>query len=125
MEALSKAELLSLLAAARAHRERDFVMILVAYSHGLRASEVTRMQRDAIADGHLTVARLKGSLRTVQPLVADENPLLNERQVLSDFLLKANFSAGCFRCAGSISGAWCSAMPRPRISRSASATRTC
>ena len=96
MEALSKAELLALLAAARAHRERDFVMILVAYSHGLRASEVTRMQRDAIADGHLTVARLKGSNRTVQPLVADENPLLNERQVLSDFLLKSKFQRRLF-----------------------------
>jgi len=60
-------------------------MILVAYSHGLRASEVTRLQTDAIKDGHLTVARLKGSLRTVQPLVADENPLLNERKALFDY----------------------------------------
>ena len=85
MDALSKAELLALLGAARAHRERNWLMILVAYSHGLRASEVTRMQRDAIADGHITVARLKGSLRTTQPLVEDENPLLNERKGLFDF----------------------------------------
>lgn len=86
MEALSKRELLALLAAARAERERDFLMILVAYSHGLRASEITRMQRDAIVDGHLAVARLKGSLRTVQPLVEDPNPLLNERAALSAFV---------------------------------------
>ena len=85
LEALSKPELLSLLAAARAERERDFLMILVAYSHGLRATEVVRMKRDAIESGHITVARLKGSLRTVQPLVEDPNPLLNERQALSAF----------------------------------------
>jgi len=57
-------------------------MILVAYSHGLRASEVTGLQRDAVKDGHITVARKKGSLRTVQPLVSDENPLLDESQFL-------------------------------------------
>lgn len=57
-------------------------MILVAYSHGLRASEVTGLQRDAVKDGHITVARKKGSLRTVQPLIYDENPLLDERQFL-------------------------------------------
>src|SRR5208337_1504215 len=60
-------------------------MILVAYSHGLRASEVTGMQADAVKDGHLTVARLKGSLRTVQPLVSDENPLLDEASALFAF----------------------------------------
>jgi len=89
VEALSKAELISLLGAARAdrrHGERNWLMILVAYSHGLRATEVVRMQRDAIMDGHLTVARLKGSLRTVQPLVSDSEPLLDERKGLSAFL---------------------------------------
>ena len=88
MEALSKAELLALLGAARADRrkgERNWLMILVAFSHGLRVSEVTRLQRDAIADGHITVARLKGSLRTVQPLVSDPNPLLDERAGLLAF----------------------------------------
>ena len=86
MEALSKPELLALLSAARAHRERDWLMILLAYRHGLRASEITQIQRDAIADGVLTVARLKGSLRTVQPLMEDENPLLNERAGMFAFL---------------------------------------
>jgi integrase/recombinase XerD len=85
MEALSKPELLALLAAARENSERDFLMILVAYSHGLRATEVVRMKRDAIEAGHITVSRLKGSLRTVQPLVENENPLLNERAALFAF----------------------------------------
>ena len=57
-------------------------MILVAYSHGLRASEVTALQRDAVQDGMLTVSRLKGSLRTVQPLVESLDPLLNEQKGL-------------------------------------------
>src|SRR5271154_3443746 len=86
MEALSKPELLALLRTAKAHSTRNWLMILVAYSHGLRASEVVRLQRDAVKDGHITVARLKGSLRTIQPLVEDENLLLNERKGLSAFL---------------------------------------
>lgn len=86
MDALTKLELLALLTAAKAERERDWVMILVAYSHGLRASEVVGLQRDAVKDGHLTVGRKKGSLRTVQPLISDENPLLDERKVLFDFM---------------------------------------
>ncbi len=86
MEALSKPELLALLKAAREHRERDWLMILVAYSHGLRASEVIALQRDAVRDGHLTVSRLKGSLRTVQPLVSSAEPLLDERKALFDFV---------------------------------------
>jgi site-specific recombinase XerD len=85
VEALSKPELLALLQAAKTHKTRDWLMILVAYSHGLRASEVTKLQADAVKDGHLTVARLKGSLRTTQPLVFDENLLLNERDSLFAF----------------------------------------
>ena len=63
-------------------------MILVAYSHGLRASEVIALSGDAVKDGHLTVSRLKGSLRTVQPLVESAEPLLNERESLFAFLSK-------------------------------------
>ncbi len=85
MQALSNAELLSLLAAARAHSERDFLMILVAYCHGLRASEVVSIVRDDIKDGRLEVRRLKGSEHTEQSLHQDQNPLLNERQALFDF----------------------------------------
>lgn len=86
MEALSKLELLALLAHAKRNSERDWLMILVAYSHGLRASEVVSLQRDAVKDGHITVRRLKGSLRTIQPLVSDEEPLLDERKSLFDFI---------------------------------------
>jgi integrase/recombinase XerD len=104
LDDLSKTELRSILAAARAHRERDFLMILIAYSHGLRASEVcgrwatrrVKKQRikyfhpgicaDDIRDGHITVSRLKGSLCTTQPLVSDPDPLFDERKALLAFL---------------------------------------
>lgn len=89
MEALSKEQLLAILAAARAHRERDWLMILVGYSHGLRPSEVVAIRADDIKDGFITVARLKGSNRTVQPLVRDENPLLDEANSLIDFASKS------------------------------------
>lgn len=88
MEALSKPELIALLRAARDHSERDWLMILMAYSHGLRASEVVALQPDAVKDGLLTVRRLKGSLRTTQPLLADPDPLLNEQKGWFDFTLK-------------------------------------
>jgi integrase len=82
MEHLTKDELLVLLKAARTESERDWLMILVAYNHGLRASEVTGLTRSAIRDGHLTVKRLKGSLKTTQPLVTHDNPLFDERRAL-------------------------------------------
>ncbi|SRR6266851_5733021 len=82
MQHLTKSELLSLLKAARAESERDWLMILVAFWHGLRASEVTGLTRANVRDGHLTVQRLKGSLKTVQPLVSHDDPLLDERRAL-------------------------------------------
>jgi len=85
VEALSKPELLAILKAARAHSERDFLMMLVAYCHGLRASEVVAIVKDDLKSGHLQVQRLKRSNMTNQSLHADGNPLLNEREALFDF----------------------------------------
>jgi type 1 fimbriae regulatory protein FimE len=78
--------LLALLAVARASRERDWLWILVAFRHGLRVSEVVALTPDNLKDGFLTVQRLKGSLRTTQVLVSDDNPLLNEREPLFDYV---------------------------------------
>lgn len=63
-------------------------MILVAFSHGLRASEVTQFTADAVRDGFITIQRLKGSLKTSQPLIEDADPLLNERNALIDYAEK-------------------------------------
>ena len=74
-----------LLSAAKAFRLRDWLMILVAFSHGLRASEVIALTPDNIADGHITVHRLKGSLTTTQPLLDHPNPLLDEKKALFEY----------------------------------------
>ena len=65
-------------------------MALVAYCHGLRASEVVGLTRANVETGYLVVQRLKRSLKTKQPLIEHENPLLNERQVLFDYMAEFN-----------------------------------
>jgi len=117
VEHLSKAQLKALLAAARKHSERDWLMILVAFSHGLRATEVcggwvektvnkkkTRrfhpgVRPEDIRDGFLTVERLKGSLRTTQALVSDPDPLLSEREPLIDLALKTPRNQRLFKAS--------------------------
>lgn len=44
---------------------------------------------ESFVDGFLVVKRLKGSNKTVQPLVRDKNPLLNERAAVAKILAKA------------------------------------
>jgi len=61
-------------------------MILLAFQHGLRASEVIALTPGHLVDGYLKIQRLKGSLKTTQPLMASENPLLNERDLVIDFV---------------------------------------
>jgi integrase/recombinase XerD len=90
MEHLTREQLLSVLSHAKATRERDWVLFLVSFWHGLRASEAISLTPDHFADGYLKVQRLKGSLRTVQPLVADENELLNERAAVEAWLRTHN-----------------------------------
>jgi type 1 fimbriae regulatory protein FimB len=73
---LTEAEMESFLKAARKGRHgiRNFAILLLAYRHGLRVSELVNMR---IADvdldtGRLFVRRCKGSLSTSQPLDGDE-----------------------------------------------------
>jgi integrase len=49
---------------------RDATMILIAYRHGLRVSELCRLEWSQIdfASGLLHVARLKGSISTTHPV---------------------------------------------------------
>src|SRR5579864_6114422 len=82
---LKDEELLRLLAKARAHRLRDWVMILVTYWHGLRASETINLRESDLQDGVLRVHRGKGSEATAQALQEHENPLLNERAAIEEW----------------------------------------
>lgn len=86
MQGISNDELRALLGAAKASRQRDFVMILVAYWHGLRASEVTNLTLENLRGNVLTVQRLKGSLKTVQPLIEHPDSLLNEKGALATYV---------------------------------------
>jgi integrase len=85
-----------LLAAAKAHRERDWLLILVCFWHGLRASELVSFQKDAIADGYLTILRSDGSDRIRQMLVEHPEPLLNEKEALIEFAGRTEAGAPVF-----------------------------
>jgi integrase len=82
---LEPSELLALLSVARARNARSWAMILLAYKHGLRASEVCNLRVDDIdlKSSSIVVARLKGSLRTTQAITGHRGePLLDEIKAL-------------------------------------------
>ena len=79
---------MKLLATAKRKSERDWLMILVHFWHGLRNSEVRALTGDSIDNGYLKIERLKGSEGGVQALVVHPNPLLDERKALIDYAAK-------------------------------------
>src|SRR5205085_12676388 len=86
---LTPEELLSVLKVARQRSARDWAMILLAYRHGMRASEVCGLElRDLdLHNGSVTIRRLKGSMMTVQPLYRHRGmPLLDEVVALRAWL---------------------------------------
>lgn len=80
--------MLALLGAARKNSERDWLAILVGFWHALRVSEITGFTRENVCDGYFTIQRLKGSLKTTQPLVTHAEPLLNEKIPLTAWVRK-------------------------------------
>ena len=88
---LTPEELLAILKTARARSARDWTMILLAYRHGLRASEVCdlKMADVDLKAGSLSIRRLKGSLHIVQTLYRHKGqPLLDELAALRSWLRK-------------------------------------
>jgi len=91
MVMLTPQETLALLKAARKRSVRDWAMILLAYRHGLRASEVCGLK---LADidlkaGSISIRRLKGSMHTIQPIYQHRGqPLLDETAALRAWLRK-------------------------------------
>jgi len=89
MAFLSPEEVLAVLKAARARSIRDWAMVLLAYRHGLRASEVCGLKLSDVnlKDQTIRVARLKGSMLTMQPLAPHRGqPLLDELAALRTWL---------------------------------------
>jgi integrase len=86
---LEPGEVLSVLRCARAKRVREWAMVLLAYRHGLRASEICNLRISDLdlKNESITVVRLKGSLRTTQALSEHRGePLLNELRALREWL---------------------------------------
>jgi len=87
-KALTPEEILKVLRVAN-ESKRNLAMILLAYRHGMRASEVCelRMSDLDLKNGQITIRRLKGSLTTTQPLGdIPGRPLLSEKKVLRAWL---------------------------------------
>jgi type 1 fimbriae regulatory protein FimB len=86
---LTPDEVIAVLKAAKERCTRDWCMILLAYRHGMRASEVCNLRIDDVDVKRqaITVRRLKGSLDTVQPLYTHRGvPLLDELAALRAYL---------------------------------------
>lgn len=73
---LTESEMKKFLTAARKNRHgvRDFCLMLTAYRHGLRVSELIdiRLKDLDFDSARIYVRRLKGSLSTHQPIEGDE-----------------------------------------------------
>lgn len=86
---LEPSEVLSVLRTAKAKGNREWAMILLAYKHGLRASEICNLRLDDIdmKNGSIVIDRLKGSLRTTQAMTEHRGePLLNEIKAVREWL---------------------------------------
>src|SRR5208282_1621916 len=87
-EHLTPAEIDRLIDAARRlgrHGDRDATMILLAYRHGLRVSELVGLRREQVdlRQGMLHVRRCKNGLPSTHPLRGPELRAL--RKVLRDY----------------------------------------
>lgn len=73
---LTESEIKKFLEASRKgrHSVRDYCLMLVAYRHGLRVSELIdiRLKDLDLETGRMFVRRIKGSLSTNQPIEGDE-----------------------------------------------------
>ena len=89
MQALTPNELLALLRVARERSVRDWCLLLLSYKHGLRVSEACNLKVEDVnlKAGEITIHRLKGSRKTVQPLLPHKGqPLLDEPKAIRAWL---------------------------------------
>ena len=89
MQALTQREVLSVLKLAASESTRNHAMILLAFKHGLRASEVCALKTSDVdlKNGTITIRRLKGSLKSSQDLLdLPGQPLISEKRVIKLWL---------------------------------------
>src|SRR5271156_6371593 len=89
MKALTPEEVLNVLKVASKESKRNSAMILLAFKHGMRASEVCNLRLSDVdlKTGEIVIRGLKGSLKTTQPLVdLAGQPLLSEKRALRAWL---------------------------------------
>src|SRR5271154_3479771 len=89
MQSLTRGEILAVLKLAASESKRNHAMILLAFKHGLRASEVCnlRMSDIDLKNGTIIIRRLKGSLKSSQDLLdIPGQPLVSEKRVLKAWL---------------------------------------
>ena len=99
LDCLTTDETLLILRTARSRSARDWAMILLAYRHGMRASEICALElKDVdLKDGLLSIRRLKGSLHTTQPLYRHKGqPLLDEVTALRAWLRERTSDGSTF-----------------------------
>lgn len=92
MKSLTTKQVLQVMKVASASK-RNHAMILLAYQHGMRASEVCGLKlRDLdFKNEKITIRRLKGSLETTQSMSnVTGQPLLSELRVLKAWLAERN-----------------------------------
>ncbi|MGA9527772.1 MAG: tyrosine-type recombinase/integrase [Terriglobales bacterium] len=95
MESLTYDELVSVLREAKAASTRNWCMCLLAFTHGMRASEVCGLRMKDLTDGHLRIKRLKGSNVTVHQLIPHKGqPLLDEIKAMRQWLAERPTDAG-------------------------------
>jgi integrase len=103
VNSFSAQELSSLLAAARKHSQRDYVMILCGFFHGMRATEICALTAEHVIGGHVKIERLKGSETNIQQGHADmlaycagkTGPLFNiKRRQFHNVIRKHGTTAG-------------------------------
>jgi type 1 fimbriae regulatory protein FimB len=91
---LEPGEVLSVLRCARAKGIREWAMVLLAYKHGMRVSEICNLRLSDLdlKNESIIVARLKGSLRTAQALTEHRGePLLNELKAVREWPRQRRF----------------------------------
>lgn len=90
---LTAGQLGDLMRVAMKAKARDHALLLTCYLHALRASEVAQIRLGDLnmASFELTVRRVKGSLRTTQPLFSHRGrPEMDEVKALRRWLTERN-----------------------------------